>query len=337
MYSSVWCMVGADHVGRPAPHHAADPAVSVVLTVYKRLTFFAQALKSVEGQTFQRYEVIIADDSGTGDARSLSLAAGDPRIRYHANAASLGVALSLRAALERARGKYIAILNDDDIWEPDFLTRLVAPLEADANRVLAFCDHAIMNADGEIDQLETDRNTSQFGRAGLAEGNIADPKGFVLRHNGVPLAMGAMFRAAAVSPERLVPDVAGAYDFWISSLLAAAGGAFYYVPARLTRYRVHAGMETVRRDPEKTRCLSFIVHSLLAEPAFADHRVYLKRWLGAITARAGRDYLYFDRVPEARRSFISAFKIAAGWKPIVGYLATMAPARVRRVTGVTGA
>ena len=316
---------------------AADPVVSVVLTVYTRLTYFQQALRSVEAQTFQNYEVVIADDSGTGAARSLSLAAGNPRVRYHANASSLGVALSLRAALERARGRYIAILNDDDVWEPGFLTRLVAPLEADANRVLAFCDHAIMNADGEIDEVATDRNTAQFGRAGLGEGDIADPKVFVLRRNGVPLAMGAVFRAASLSPERLIRDVGGAYDFWMSSLLAASGGAFYYVPERLTRYRVHAGMETVRRDPEKTRCLSFIVQSLLAEPGFADHRGYLRRRLGSITARAGRDYLYFDRVHEARRSFISAFKISAGWKPIVGYLATIAPARLRRVTGVTGA
>ena len=95
-------------------------------------------------------------------------------------------------------------------------------------------------------------------------------------------------------------------------------------------------METVRRDPEKTRCLAFIAQSLLAEPAFADHRVHLRRWLAAITARAGRDYLYFDRVPEARRSFASAFKLSAGWKPLVGYLATMTPARLRRATGVTG-
>jgi glycosyltransferase involved in cell wall biosynthesis len=310
--------------------------VSVVLTVYKRLTFFAQALESVHAQTFENYEVIVADDSGTAAARALSLASNDPRIHYHANPVSLGVALSLRAALGRARGKYVAILNDDDLWEPEFLARLVAPLEADPNRVLAFCDHAIMNAHGRIDEAATDRNTSRFGRAGIREGDVVDPKAFVLHENGVPLAMGAVFRAAALPPERLVRDVAGAYDFWISSLLAASGGAFYYVPARLTRYRVHAGMETVRRDPEKTRCLAFIAQSLLAEPAFADHRVHLRRWLGAITARAGRDYLYFDRVREARASFIAAFKLSAGWKPLVGYLATMTPARLRRAVGVTG-
>jgi glycosyltransferase involved in cell wall biosynthesis len=312
-----------------------EPLVTVVLTVYDRLTFFGQALASVEAQTFHDYEVVVADDSGTALARAESVASTNPRVRYEPNPSTVGVVLSLRAALGRARGKYIAILNDDDVWEPEFLARLVTPLEADANRVLAFCDHAIIDADGRVDPIATESNTKRFGRLHLSEGEIPNPTAFVLRHNGVPLAMGSLFRASALPLERLVPDVAGAYDFWISSLLAASGRAFYYVPARLSRYRVHGGMETLRRDAEKTRCLAFIAQSLLAEPAYVGHRVHLRRWLGAITARAGRDYLYFDRVREARRSFTTAFKLSAGWKPVVGYLATMTPARVRRAVGVT--
>lgn len=309
----------------------------MVLTVYNRLTFFADALRSVEAQAFQDYEVVIADDSGTGAAREASMASKNPRIRYHANPASLGIAVSLRTALNMARGKYIAIVNDDDLWERDFLARLVPALDGDPNRVLAFCDHEIVDADGRIDKRATEQNTERFGRSRLPEGDVPDPRAFVLRHNGVPLAMGSLFRAAALLPERLVRDVAGAYDFWISSLLAASGGSFYYVPARLTRYRVHGEMETARRDPEKTRCLAFVARSLLAEPAFADERDYLSRWLAALTVRAGRDYLYFDRVADARRSFASAFRMSAGWKALAGYLVSMAPARLRRAAGVTGA
>ena len=315
----------------------AEPLVSVILTVYNRLTFFGEALKSVEAQTFRDYEVIVADDSGTGAARAASLASNNRRIRYKANPVSLGVALSLRAALMEARGKYVAVLNDDDLWEPEFLARLLAPLESDSDRVLAFCDHAIMDADGRIDETASVRTSERFARSNLREGNIPDPKAFVLRHNGVPLAMGALVRADAIPSERIVRDVAGAYDFWISSLLAASGGAFYYVPARLTRYRVHGEMETNRRDPEKTRCLAFIARSLLSEPAFAEQREFLHRWLASLTVRAGRDYLYFDRVADARQSFRSAFRMSAGWKPLAGYLVSMAPARWRRVAGVTGA
>ena len=314
-----------------------DPLVSVVLTVYNRLTFLGDALASVEAQTFQDYEVIVADDSGTGAARGASLASKDPRIRYKANPAALGVALSIRGALTEARGKYIAVLNDDDLWDPEFLARLVPRLEENPARVLVFCDHAIMDADGRVDEDATVRNTARFGRSSLREGSIADPKGFVLRHNGVPLAMGALFRADAIAFDRIVSDVAGAYDLWISSLLAATGGDFYYVPERLTRYRVHGAMETARRDPEKTRCLAFIARSLLNEPAFDPEREYLSRWLTSLTVRAGRDYLYFDRVADARRSFRAAFNMSGGWKPLAGYLVSMAPARLRRVAGVTGA
>ena len=314
-----------------------EPLVSVILTVYNRLTFLREALESIEAQTFQDYEVIVADDSGTGVARTASLASKNARIRYKANPASLGVALSVRGALTEARGKYIAILNDDDLWEREFLSRLVPVLEADTARVLAFCDHSIMDVEGRIDEAATARNTERFARSALREGRVADPKGFVLRHNGVPLAMGALFRGAAIAPHRIVSDVAGAYDLWISSLLAASGGDFFYVPERLTRYRVHGEMETARRDPEKTRCLAFIAQSLMSDPAFQSEREYLSRWLASLTVRAGRDYLYFDRVADARESFRAAFTMSGGWKALAGYLVSMAPARLRRVAGVTGA
>ena len=71
---------------------AMPPRVSVILTVFNRLMFFAEALGSVEAQTLQDYEIIIADDSGTGAARALSLASNNPRVHYRENTASCGVA-----------------------------------------------------------------------------------------------------------------------------------------------------------------------------------------------------------------------------------------------------
>jgi hypothetical protein len=75
----------------------------------------------------------------------------------------------------------------------------------------------------------------------------------------------------------------------------------------------------------------------LADPAFAGERDYLNRWLASLTVRAGRDYLYFDRVSDARRSFLSALRMSASWKPIAGYLVSMAPVRLRKAAGITGA
>jgi glycosyltransferase involved in cell wall biosynthesis len=268
------------------------PLVTVLVTVHKRIDFLAQALRSVLTQTLTNYEVLVADDSGTGAAQSVCASfADDRRLQYCPNPQTLGVAASLRLAIERSRGRYVAILNDDDLWEPEFLSRLLRPLEDDRRRVLAFCDHWIMNEDGALDVDASDQNTGRYGRSTLPEGDVADAEGFVLVQNGVPLAMGSLFRRAALDSAMLVPKVAGAYDFWISCLLAASAPRFYYVPARLTRYRVHSRMETARRSPDKSACLVFIFKTLLKKNYFPARRSYLRKRLHRARLRVAKDHL----------------------------------------------
>lgn len=288
--------------------------VTVILTVFKRLDFLPEALASALSQRFNSLEIIVADDSGCAAARSVcqaQIAAG--QIRYRANPQTLGIASSLRAAVEDARGVYIAILNDDDAWAPDFLTTLVPALEADARRVLAFSDHWMVTEQGQIDSDVTDSNTLQYGRSGLPEGEIPDPAHFVVVRNGVPLAMASVFRKNAVDWARLTDDVSGAYDFWISCMLAASGGTFYYVPRRLTRYRVHSRMETGRRSHDKNENHAYIFALLLREGWFPQMERYLRGRLARALLRVGRDKLHFHRLNEARRYMVLAVKACAGW------------------------
>ena len=313
------------------------PLVTIVLTVYKRLEYLRDALRGVAEQSFEDYEVIVADDSGTADAKEIATTAFEgERLRYEPNPATLGIALSVQSALRKARGRYIALLNDDDVWEPEFLARLVPPLEDNSRRVLAFCDHWIVRENGEIDERATDQNTDAYGRRHLQVGDIANPHTLVLRTNAVPLAMGSVFRAGAFDYSKLVADVAGAYDFWISSLLAGSGGGFFYVPDRLTRYRVHAQMETMRRSPEKSQCFVFIWRSLADSGMFPELVPFIRSRLAESTVRAGRDRLYFNQVNEARVLFRDAFRTAPGWEPCASYLLSVLPLSVRKASGITG-
>jgi glycosyltransferase involved in cell wall biosynthesis len=319
-------------------HPVKPPLVTVVVTVHRRLEFLLDALQSVFAQTFQDFEVVIADDSGTASGRAIAapFLEGE-RVRYMANPETLGIVRSLQAALGMARGRYAAILNDDDLWEPEFLDRLVPPLEADSRRVLAFGDHWIITGSGELDRDATERNTARYGRAGLREGEIDAPARFVLQQNGVPLAMAALFRVSALDAHRLVPEVAGAYDLWISALLAAGGGAFYYVPERLSRYRVHSGMETARRSPDKGECTVFILRSLIEQGSFPELKEYLEGRLARSTVGIGRDRLYFNETAEARNLFVAAFRLDPGWRPLAGVLLSVLPLPVRRAIGVSRA
>jgi len=306
-----------------------QPTVSIILTVYQRTQFIREALESALGQTYHDFEILVADDSNAPEIKAICASYDDPRLMYSPNSTRLGVALSLRAAIEKSRGAYIAILNDDDAWEPEFLKFLVAPLEANPDVALAFSDHWIMDDVGKISNEETDKNTVLYGRDQLREGRVPDLPHFVLVQNGVPLAMAAAFRKSAVDLDLLTTEVSGAYDFWISCLLAASGFGAYYVPKRLTRYRAHAASETERRAPDKSNCSVYICKTLLEKRLFPDNTEDIQRSYSGALFELGWDQLKFDQVLEARRLFKQSLRVTPNKKAQAAILLSYLPKPVR--------
>lgn len=305
-----------------------QPFVSIIVTVYQRLDYLREALDGVAAQSFTDYEVILADDSGDARARALAdeYQARLP-LRHRPNPTTLGVAASLRGALTEARGQTVCILNDDDAWEPGYLAALARPFQTDPRCVVAFCDHWLMREDGSIDAAASDGNSHAYGRLTLPGGPLADPAALAVRARGVPLAMASMFRRGAVAPARLDDRVGGAYDYWLCCLFAATGGSFHYVPERLSRYRVHARMETVRPSPDKYENMVFIYGELLREDWFPALRSFLRARLAEAHFRAGRAKAQFRRSHQARRSFWASFTTRPNLRAMAGWLLTLRPRR----------
>jgi glycosyltransferase involved in cell wall biosynthesis len=107
----------------------ACPAVSVVIPVYNAADCIANALASIALQTWTDHEVIVIDD-GSSDAPLLAAAIAPwrSRIRFHRQA-NAGAGAARNRALAMARGRYIAFLDADDEWTPEFLERQVAVLD----------------------------------------------------------------------------------------------------------------------------------------------------------------------------------------------------------------
>jgi hypothetical protein len=141
--------------------------------------------------------------------------------------------------------------------------------------------------------------------------------------------MAAVFRKRFLNLTLLTDEIAGAYDFWISCLLAASGKKFYYVPKRLTRYRVHSRTETGRRDPNKSQNQVYIFDQLLKHNWFPNLDGYLRARLSGAFFRLGRDRLYFNQLAEARRCFSKALRTHSDWRPILGGLLSYLPKFVR--------
>lgn len=106
------------------------PLVSVILPTWNRAGQLRAAIDSVSRQSYAKWELIVADDGSTDDTQLvLEAAVGrDPRVVPLA-LAHRGVSAARNAALARATGDYVAFLDSDKEWEPDFLLSMVAFLE----------------------------------------------------------------------------------------------------------------------------------------------------------------------------------------------------------------
>jgi glycosyltransferase involved in cell wall biosynthesis len=125
------------------------PTVSVIIPTYNRAAFLREAIESVRAQTYQDWELIVVDDGSTDDAPAVMerFTGQEPRIRY-IRQQNGGATVALNRGLRDARGEYIAILDDDDRWLPEKLSRQVDYLVRHADEAGVFCFAAVVDRQG---------------------------------------------------------------------------------------------------------------------------------------------------------------------------------------------
>ena len=102
------------------------PRVSVAISTWNRAHLVGRAIRSALAQTFEDFELLVVDD-GSSDATPEVLAAvSDARLRRVRHERNFGVSRTRNTALGLARGEWLAYLDDDNEWAPDYLERQLA-------------------------------------------------------------------------------------------------------------------------------------------------------------------------------------------------------------------
>lgn len=107
------------------------PAVSIIVPAHNYAAFIPAMLLSLQAQTLADWECIVVDDGSTDDTRAVvdEFSAHDPRIRYfHQN--SQGPSAARNTGFAHSRGRYLQLLDADDLLEPDKLQQHMAYLDA---------------------------------------------------------------------------------------------------------------------------------------------------------------------------------------------------------------
>ena len=166
------------HPDRPAPR------VSVAISTYNRAHLVGRAIRSALAQTVGDFELIVVDDGSADDTPAVLAAVGDPRLRIARHERNQGISRTRNTALGLVRGEWIAFLDDDNEWTPDYLERQLALAAARPEADVVYCRARLQY---------TDRPAVEWGE--VWQGRI------FCRLLGVwvPLMSGALIRTAALA------------------------------------------------------------------------------------------------------------------------------------------
>lgn len=99
--------------------------VSVVMPTWACADFIRESIESVQAQTYQNWELLIQDDCSKDNTYEVvkPYMVEDSRIKYECNPRNSGAAITRNNALRRAKGRWIAFLDSDDLWMPEKLEK----------------------------------------------------------------------------------------------------------------------------------------------------------------------------------------------------------------------
>jgi hypothetical protein len=271
------------------------PRVSVVLTSYNYARYVGEAIESALAQTYRDREVIVVDDESTDDTMAVLERFGARIIVLrHTNR---GLAATRNAGIRAAAGSYVALLDADDVWEPQHLERTVERLDAaDESTVGAFSGWGLIDAGGRILP-----HTQRVQRGVFRLGDFLNlapfpPSTVVLRRAAVRDA--GMFDETIPATED--------WDLWLR--LTAAGGSFVGVERCLCRYRVHG--TNMSRDPDAMRAGALLaLDKLFATPTLApDVRARRAAAFAHVHARASSQLYAAGRAAEGAAALADAVR-----------------------------
>lgn len=215
------------------------PLVSVLMPAYNHERYLAAAIDSVLRQSFQDFEFIIINDGSTDGSERVILGYDDPRISYIAQE-NRDAYNALNRGLSLAVGKYVSILNSDDVYHPERLATLVAAAE---QRQASFLFTRLRLIDENGTELADRSAPATSWYAGLLEsytrsGSLAETLGcgnvvvttsnfFFTRELAAKIGMFRQFRYAHD------------YDFALRALFADPERVCFLAERPLLDYRIH--------------------------------------------------------------------------------------------------
>jgi len=203
--------------------------VSVVIPTRNRIALLTRALRSVQAQHGTSFEVIVVDDCSIDETSEVIASLGDDRIRVLRTEQPGGAAVARNVGIGEAAGRWIAFLDDDDLWAPDKLAKQLEAMSG-SGRLWAYSGAVFINPAGRI-------------RGGAPPPSPEEVIALLPHYNPIPAAASNVIVSAKVIAETggFDPSLIHMTDWDLWLRIAARLGPPACAPAPTVAYHLHGG------------------------------------------------------------------------------------------------
>ncbi|UWY28609.1 glycosyltransferase family 2 protein [Flavobacterium sp. TR2] len=229
------------------------PTVSVIIPTYNRAKYLALTLESIVRQTYQDFEIIVVDD-GTPNNENEIICSKFDKVRYYKIKNTGGPAAPRNTGIQKASGKYIAFVDDDDLWLPQKLGIQVKILETnpDFGLVHSYCQ--VINEYGIVQ----DKIIGRPGSIDIKHGDVRMKMiGNWTIMSSTPLIKRSIIEKVGYFNEKM-PPAGEDTEYWTRCSFETK---FYYIDEPLVKYRVHS--KNISSDKKKYYKLDLYLKEIL--------------------------------------------------------------------------
>lgn len=213
--------------------------VSVVMCTYNGSRFVAEQIESICKQTYKNLQIIIVDDASTDNTYEIvkQYCVKDERIQAYENDNNLGFNLNFNKACKLATGNFVAIADQDDIWELTKIEKLLAKISEDPDTLLVHCISARFEKFGKF-HLKSHRLVNYMAGKDVRNFFLSN---FISGHN--MLLKKSLLEKSLPFPGNVY------YDWWLAAV-ASCNGKIEPVPEILVWHRMHDSNATGVAKPK---------------------------------------------------------------------------------------
>jgi glycosyltransferase involved in cell wall biosynthesis len=294
--------------------------ISVAIPTYKRANYLKLGLQSIFSQTLLPDEVVVSQDGTDVETREViqSFMNRHPavKVKHSVNETPLGERANRERAFKLTSGDFVTMLDDDDMWHPDFLQKAYDALLKNPDCGYCFGSYLLIDARGKPLERMTQEVDDYCGRSRIPPGKCDNALYRILANVALPIPLSCtLFRRAELEKIDFVPPYGPVLpDLALFLELGVQRTSGFYIPERLGWYRVHDGQTTtwrIQNSISKVDCFHEIDRKYAAVLDKAEAELLKRRFQSAIVECA-ISHVHYRKRKEAIAYLFRFFKLGFG-------------------------